>query len=101
VTDLSRKRDTCFRGKHLDSEALETAAARLQIIAVGAAPEVREAAAKMRATMYDLARGQGRWLLVRCLVNRFGLHAERKTTLRGLLKLTCRGSRGPDGTGAE
>ena len=41
-------------------QALETAAARLQIIAVGAAPEVREAAAKMRATMYDLARARAR-----------------------------------------
>ena len=42
-------------------QALETAAARLQIIAVGATPEVGEAAAKMRQRcMTWHARGQGR-----------------------------------------
>jgi len=41
-------------------QALETAAARLQIIAVGAAPGVLEAAAKLRAAMYDLARARAK-----------------------------------------
>jgi hypothetical protein len=36
------------------------AAARLQIIAVGAGPEIREAAGKMRAAMYDLARARAK-----------------------------------------
>jgi hypothetical protein len=39
-------------------EALETAAARLQIIAGGATAEVQEASAKMRSTMYELARAR-------------------------------------------
>lgn len=41
-------------------DALETAAARLQIMAAGATPEVREAAAKLRAAMYDLARARAK-----------------------------------------
>jgi hypothetical protein len=39
-------------------EVLETAAARLQIVASGATAEAREAAAKVRRAMYDLARAR-------------------------------------------
>jgi hypothetical protein len=48
-----------IEGSESQWEALETAAARLQIIASDATAEVRDAAAKMRSTMYDLARARG------------------------------------------
>ena len=41
-------------------EALETAAARVQIIAAEAIPKVGEASARMRATMYELARARAK-----------------------------------------
>jgi hypothetical protein len=41
-------------------DVLETATARLQIIAAGATPEVRKAAARLRRAMYDLARARAK-----------------------------------------